>query len=84
MINPDKIPIVSRQICANIKQDDILKIERFNRKINVVTDTNEYWYYGKMDQLEPLLHDTFYRCMDGCFLNMDRIESVSDQTVVFD
>ena len=81
---PNKLPIISRQVCANINQDNILKIERFNRKINVTTDNEDYWYYGNMDHIEPLLNQVFYRCMDGCFLNMDRIESVADQTVVFD
>lgn len=83
-VYPNKIPIISRSICANIDQSSILKIERYNRKINVLTDEQDYWYYGKMDNLEIMLNDDFYRYMDGCYLNLHRIRSLSEQTVVFD
>lgn len=78
------IPVITKSYTANVKVKDIVKIERYNRKINIVTDKGDYWFYGKIDNMTQYLDDRFYPCIQGCYINFDRVESMANQMIFFD
>lgn len=61
--------------------NDIYYIESSNKKVIVHKKDGIFELYGKMDEFEEELGDSFYRC-HRCFLvNMEKISAYSSDTI---
>ena len=78
------IVVWNRRESTKIDIDDILYIERRLRKIYLLTEIREYEYYENMKYVEPLLEDYFFKIGKGTFINIIRIKSVLEESVIFD
>lgn len=78
------ITILSTTVAARIRTSDILYIERDKRKIHIVTILEEYDYYERIENIEPLLDERFFPCLKGCYINLERVVSMRDQRITFD
>ena len=83
-MNEEEILILKQTIVARIKLRDIVYIERNKRKIHIVTDLEEYEYYEKLENIEPLLDRRFFPCLRGCYINMDKVASMREQRITFE
>ena len=77
------IPVVTASSVRKILLGDILYIMKKNRKIQIVTQTDTYEYYEKMENVLEILDRRFYACLQGCIVNLDAVERVENQTVYF-
>lgn len=78
------ILILTQAVAARIRITDIAFIERDKRKIRIVTDLEEYEYYEKLENLEPLLDRRFFPCLKGCYINLEKVVSMRDQKITFE
>ncbi|MGF6376200.1 DNA-binding LytR/AlgR family response regulator [Clostridiales Family XIII bacterium PM5-7] len=78
------IPIICGKEAAKVKVSDILMIERENRKLHVITQDKAYAYYEKIQNVEPMLDGRFYPCLKGCYINLDHVTGMANQTITFD
>lgn len=80
----DYIVILTSNLAARIKTSDIVYIERDKRKIRVVTDTEAYEYYEKVENIEPYLDRRFFPCLKGCYINLEKVVSMRGQKITFE
>ncbi|MGC2872228.1 LytTR family transcriptional regulator DNA-binding domain-containing protein [Ihubacter sp. rT4E-8] len=78
------LPIISGAVSARIKLSDVVLIERKNRKLHVMTEGHDFDYYEKIENIEPILDGRFYPCLKGCYINMERVEAMAEQSIYFD
>lgn len=78
------IVVWNRHESTKIDIDDILYIERRLRKIYLLTEIREFEYYENLKYVEPLLEDYFFKIGSGTFINIIRIKSVLEESVIFD
>lgn len=78
------IPIVTRNQSIRMETDSIYKIQRDNRRLSILTAEGEFYYYEKLERIEQHLGNNFYSCLKGCLINLDKVKSMKDQTVVFE
>ena len=60
---------------------DIYYIESNNKKVVFHTSDGEVSSYGKMDEWEKELGDSFYRCHRGYIVNLEKITAYSVDTI---
>ena len=63
---------------------DILYIESYNKKVVIhITDTKNQVVevYAKMDEMEQMLKDTFFRCHRCYLVNMEKINLYDANTI---
>lgn len=77
------IPIINGSEAAKVKVSDVLMVERDRRRLHVVTETKDYFYYEKLENIEPLLGRGFYPCLKGCYINFSKVSYMSDQMICF-
>lgn len=78
------ISIISGKVAARVKVSDVVFIERNRRKLHIVTDKDEYDYYEKLENIEPLLDGRFYPCLKGCYINLEKVTSMAEQSIQFE
>ena len=78
------ILVLTQTVAARIKIDDIVFIERDKRKIRIVTDLEEYEYYEKLENIEPLLDRRFFPCLKGCYINLEKVASMRERRITFE
>ena len=78
------IVVWNRRESTKIDIDDILYIERRLRKIYLLTELREIEYYENLKYVEPLLEDYFFKIGSGTFINITKIKSVLEESVIFD
>ena len=76
--------IMTASVTARIRIRDIVYIERNKRKIRIVTDLEQYEYYEKMKNLEPLLDRRFFPCLKGLYINLNKVVSMHDRIITFE
>ena len=77
------IHIKNQKIVASVSTTSVLYIEKDGRKLRVVTENREFSYYEKMNNVEPLLDNTFLLCRKGCYINLSKIALMEDQCITF-
>jgi len=80
----DYIVVLTPAVTARIRIRDIVYIERDKRKLHIVTDFEEYSYYEKIENIEPLLDGRFFSCLKGCFINLEKVVSMRDRKITFE
>lgn len=78
------ILILTASVTARIRISDIVYIQRDKRKIHIVTDLEEYEYYEKMENIEPLLDRRFFPCLKGLYINLNKVVSMRDRKITFE
>lgn len=78
------IPVVTKNYSVKVKTDTILLIERDNRRLKIKSDKGDYCFYAKIEDVERFLTDSFYRCLKGCYINLEKVDTMANQLVVFD
>lgn len=78
------LSIIGGRINARIRLSDVVLIERQNRKLHVVTEDRNFDYYEKIENVEPILDGRFYPCLKGCYINMERVSAMAEQSIYFD
>jgi len=69
---------------VQVKTRDVLWIERHLRKIYIVTDCETYEYYERMENIQPFLDSRFYPCLQGCYINFDKVKTMQEQKIIFE
>ncbi|MBQ1489846.1 MAG: LytTR family transcriptional regulator DNA-binding domain-containing protein [Eubacterium sp.] len=77
------LPVITRSVSAVVDTDDLLMIQREGRKLHVCTEKREYVMYGKMQNVLQYLDSRFFRCLDGCVINLTKVRRVEKCRVVF-
>ncbi len=67
-----------------VNTKEIFVVERNGRKLTVVTEEMTYSYYDRIQNVEPSLSSNFIKCHTGCFINLHKIKSIKNQTIVMD
>ena len=42
------------------------------------------WGYEKLENIKPLLDGRFYPCLKGCYINLEKVTSMSEQSIRFE
>jgi len=77
------IPIINKKEISKVFIENILLIEQELRKIFIFAEEDQHYKYGKIDELLIYLDDRFFRCHQSCFINMEKIVMMRDQTFFF-
>lgn len=81
----DSIIIISGNTFARIKFNDIEMIEQIGRKIKLCTESEEYIFYDKMNDIASvLIGSTFYRAMKSLIVNFDKMVNIRDGVLLFE
>ena len=78
------VMVITSNIAARIRIDDIVYIERDKRKLRIVTDGDTFEYYEKIENVEPFLDRRFFPCLKGCYINLEKVASMRDQKITFE
>ena len=77
------LPFVTKDVCCKIWLRDILRIEQRGRLVAIVTETQVYERYGRMEEMEPYLDEGFYHCLKTVIINFRQVSMMREQTVFF-
>lgn len=75
------IPLVTKHCVRKILLDEIVYIMKKTRKIMIVTDTEIYEYYGKLEQVSQVLDRRFFACLNSCIINLDKVMRMENQII---
>lgn len=64
--------------------EQILYLEAMNRKVYLHKKEESFSFYGKLDELEPALPDTFFRCHRSFIVNLDHVQHYKKEEVWLD
>ena len=83
-LNRQFIPIIKRGEIGKVYICNILYIQSEARKIHIHTVEKTQSVYGKIDDVEPMLPENFYRCHKSCIINLDKVENMKDGYIEFE
>ena len=84
-MNEEKyIPIICGKETAKVRVSDVVMVMKDKRKLRIVTDEKVYDFYERIEHVEPLLDSRFFCCLKGCYINLEKVISMTDQTIYFD
>ena len=78
------IAISTRKESTKLDIEEIITIERKSRIIKIVTAEREVSFYDKLIYIKPLLGDNFFEVSDGLLLNLEKMKTVTEGTVLFE
>ncbi len=78
------IPIHTRECTKRVSLQDVLKIEKRNRVVTLNTTDEDFRIYDKLDNLIPYLDENFVPCLKNCYINLKHVQSMEDQSIIFD
>lgn len=70
------LAVKNKRQVSRVSVEEIMYILRDGRRLIVTTEEKEYVYYEKIDAIQGLLSESFYRPLDRCIVNMDYLKSV--------
>ncbi|MBK5253977.1 MAG: LytTR family transcriptional regulator DNA-binding domain-containing protein [Peptostreptococcaceae bacterium] len=76
-----RISVINSKTCIQINVSDIEMIEQVGRRVHVVTDSREDYYYGKIKNLEDALDEKFYHVLNGCIVNFNKVIKMESQLI---
>ncbi len=78
-----KCAIAIRQGTAvrRIPFEQVFYLEVINRKIHLHTENESLPFYGKLEELEPSLPETFFRCHRSYIVNFDHVQRYDKKDV---
>lgn len=78
------IVVSNGQVVAKVRVKDVLYIERYLRKIRIVTSKEIYEYYDRLENIQPFLDARFYPCLEGCYVNFEQVKAMGGQKIIFE
>lgn len=67
---------------VRVNRKELLYLESDKRQVRVVTEKEEYMYYGKLEEAEKELGDDFLRCHRSFLVNLTQIRKYSGEEIV--
>lgn len=64
--------------------EQILYLEVINRKIYLHKNNESVPFYGKLNEIEPMLPDSFFRCHRSYIVNFDHVKYYKKETIWLD
>jgi DNA-binding LytR/AlgR family response regulator len=77
------IPVVTKQYCRKVDLSEILYIEQWQRRLNIVTAEESYVCYLKIDNIREILDERFYPTLKKLVVNLEQILEIRDQNILF-
>lgn len=77
------IPVIKPRLSLKVNVDEILYIEQYLRKTKIITETETHEMYSKIDDYLVYLGSNFLKCHRSLYVNMDKIISMKEQSIVF-
>lgn len=71
-------------LVRRIPFEQILYLEVMNRKIYLHKNEKSISFYGKLNELEPMLPDTFFRCHRSYIVNFDHVKHYKKEAIWLD
>lgn len=78
------ITIHQGAIVRRVPFEQILYLEIMNRKIYLHRNEESIPFYGKLNELEPMLPDTFFRCHRSYIVNFDHVQRYKREAIWLD
>jgi len=77
------IPVIKTRESIRVSVEDILYVEQYLRKTKILTESESYEVYAKIDDYLAYMGDNFLKCHRSLYVNMDNVISMKEQTVHF-
>ena len=71
-------------LVRRIPFEQILYLEVINRKIYLHKNNESVPFYGKLNEIEPMLPDSFFRCHRSYIVNFDHVKYYKKETIWLD
>jgi DNA-binding LytR/AlgR family response regulator len=78
------IPVVTKQYCRKVNISNILYLEQWQRRLNIVTVEDSYVCYLKIGNVEKKLDERFYPTLKKLVVNLEQIVEIRDQYILFE
>ncbi|MCB6992529.1 LytTR family transcriptional regulator [bacterium 210820-DFI.6.37] len=78
------IPVVTRKATARVYLNEIIYIEKRGRKTVLITENGSIDFYCEMAYIKKYTDGRFLDCHRSYLFNMDRIRTMTDQTIHMD
>lgn len=77
------IPVIKPRSIIKVDVDEVLYIEQDLRKTKILTERETHELYSKIDDYLVYLGSNFLKCHRSLYVNMDKIISMKEQSIVF-
>lgn len=75
--------IKNKDSWINVQYKDILYFEKIHKKIKLVTEKNEYSFYGSFEDLRNMIDmNCFFQCHQGYIINRYRVKSYKGDALI--
>ncbi len=80
------IPIKTKFETSRIDINKIVYLEKNLRLLNIYLESNGkiYTIYGKMEDVQKYLNESFYRVHKSCIVNFNKVFSMQDGVIYFE
>lgn len=79
----DIFAIKNRDAWVKVQYKDIIYFEKVRKKIKLVTEKNEYSFYGSLEDLRSMIDmDCFFQCHQGYIINRYRVKSYKSDVLL--
>ncbi|MBK5245908.1 MAG: LytTR family transcriptional regulator DNA-binding domain-containing protein [Peptostreptococcaceae bacterium] len=77
------IPVIKPRSSIKVDVDEVLYIEQYLRKTKILTESETHEMYSKIEDYLVYLGSNFLKCHRSLYVNMDKIVSMREQSIVF-
>lgn len=79
----ENLAIRNNDIWIKVQYKDIIYFEKVRKKIKLVTENNEYSFYGSLEDLRSMINmDCFFQCHQGYIINRYRVKSYKNDVLI--
>jgi len=78
------IPLIKAKSSLKVDIDDVLYLEQYLRKTKILTENETHEIYSKIDDYLIYLGNNFLKCHRSLYVNMDKVISMKDQSIIFE
>ena len=77
-----KIPVITRSEATCVSFDDVLYIERDRRATIVHTSDRDFRIQDRLDEVESMLDDRFFRSHYGFIVNLQNVSNIKNGCIM--
>ena len=77
------IPVIKPRSSMKVDVDEILYLEQYLRKTKIITERETHEMYSKIEDYQVYLGRNFLKCHRSLYVNMDKIVSMREQSIIF-
>lgn len=78
------IAVKNNRVVTKVYVNEIEYVLRDKRKLIISTDEGTYTFYEKIGNIAPLLDESFFPSLQGCYINLYKVKKMEDNQVIFD